>query len=279
MPDFTELRLLAPELVLSCGFLLLLVLGLFRSLSLNWLLTCASLVVVADAVAVILIAPGFSKSDGGRMLMDGVFMSFNFGRLILSVAAMGTLLMVRSASLLRHRGEFFALLLGLLLGGQLLIISSHAVMILLAIELMSLSSYVLAGYLFQREGVSASVTYFIYGSIATAVMCFGFALMYSSGGVLQTDAIADTIRFGHIPDSRWLAGLLMVLAAVMFKLAAAPQHLWAPDVYAAAPTPVLAAFSTIPKVAAMLFLARLPDGGPWQPCSPVPPYLQVIFLR
>lgn len=252
-----ELSLLLPEIVLSAGLLIVLILGLIQKDAFNLLFAATALVVAADIAAVVWFAPAFSKSVGNSMVTSGIYMPLNFGRLILAFATLGVLPLMSQFILRRNTMEFFIMMLALLAGGQLLVLADHAAMVLLAVELMSISGYVLAGYLFRRDSVASVVTYFVYGSIATAILCFGFAWMYTASGTLQVDALADVVRYGHIPDSRWLIGLVLVIGAVLFKMTAAPQHLWAPDVYAAAPLPVLALFSAIPKIAGAIFLTRL----------------------
>ena len=252
----TELRLLSPEIVLASGALVVLILGLFRNVGLRILTLTTAAFITADIAALVWFVPAFGN-EGGIMLTGGVYMSLNIGRLILGIAALCSLALVDERTISRHRSEFLIMLLALLTGGQLLIVSNHAAMVLLAVEMMSLSSYVLAGFLFRREGVSATVTYFIYGSLATATLCFGYALMFSAGGSLETDVMSDMLHSGNIPSPIWLTGFIFITTAVLFKMSAAPQHLWVPDVYTGAPLPVLSLFSTIPKIAAVFLLARI----------------------
>lgn len=166
-------------------------------------------------------------------------------------------------------GEYFSLLLFALLGMVLLAGAVDLITIYLAFELVSLVSYVLAGYLRQDpKSNEASLKYFLYGAAASAVMIYGMSLLYGLGGSTTLQGLADRlaanstaahhafvpagIEFGPLNA----LALILVLAGLGYKIAMAPFQAWSPDVYEGAPTPVTAFLSVGPKAAGMAILMR-----------------------
>lgn len=162
----------------------------------------------------------------------------------------------RGRSRLSRGGEYFALL-AFCTGGMSAIVSANdLVMLFVSLELATIPLYVMTAFYRGEEGSSeAAIKYIIMGSVATALILFGYSLIYGACGVLHFEAVAATP-----PSPLLTAGLLFVMAAVSFKLAAAPFHMWAPDVYEGAPTPVTAFISVASKAAAFGFLLRLMRG-------------------
>src|SRR5690606_31018089 len=134
--------------------------------------------------------------------------------------------------------------------------SNNLVMVFLSIEVISITSYVLAGYAFNRHGSEGSLKYFLFGSVASAAMLYGFSLLFGLTGTLDftSEAFMDAL-IAHTSPLLFIAALLS-LAGFLFKMAAVPMQSWAPDVYQAAPIPIIAFFSVAPKVAALWILAR-----------------------
>ena len=157
----------------------------------------------------------------------------------------------------RHAGEYFALLLLAAAGLMLLVSSESLLMIFVALELLSTSLYALAA--FDKSGVASSeaaLKYFLFGGMSAAFTLFGISLIYGIAGDIQLDVIATRLR-GHPVEPVFYAALVMTLVGFAFKLAAAPFHLWAPDVYQGAPTPVASFIASGSKVAAFFVLARI----------------------
>jgi len=157
----------------------------------------------------------------------------------------------------RHVGEYFALLLLGASGLMLLVSSDNLLMIFLALELLSLSLYSLAA--FDKGSLASSeaaLKYLLFGGVSAAFTLFGISLIYGIAGDTQLDAIAAALA-GHRPEPLFYVALVMTLVGFAFKLAAAPFHLWAPDVYEGAPTPVAAFIASGSKVASFFVLARL----------------------
>jgi NADH-quinone oxidoreductase subunit N len=154
-------------------------------------------------------------------------------------------------------GEYFSLLVFLVFGMCLLASSNDIITFYLSFELVSLTSYILSGYLRRdRKSNEAALKYFIYGAAASAVMLYGLSLMYGLGRSTNLLAIAESLREGEHP---LLAGLsaVMVLAGLGYKISMVPFHAWTPDVYEGAPTPVTAFLSVGPKAAGFAILMRV----------------------
>jgi NADH-quinone oxidoreductase subunit N len=157
----------------------------------------------------------------------------------------------------RESGEYYALVLFATAGMMLLAAAGDLVVLFLALELMSLSLYVLAGF-FKRELASseASLKYFILGAFAVSFLLYGIALIYGATGTTNLDRIAPAAgRQGH--DPLMVIGLGLLLVGLGFKIAAVPFHMWAPDVYQGAPTSVTALIATGSKAAAFAALLRV----------------------
>ncbi|MCL2012026.1 MAG: NADH-quinone oxidoreductase subunit N [Cystobacterineae bacterium] len=222
----------------------------------------AILAVVASAVAGFLAFQNTQLPAGlilnGRGVMDG-FSSWI--TLIACLAAgMSSLLALgffrqRNA----ERGEFYGLLLFSAAGMSLLSVSNEFVTLFVNLELMSLATYALAA--FWRRGnrsVEAGFKYFILGAFASAILIYGVALLYGATGTTQLDMLYHVLPKA-LEDSPWLvwSGIILVLTGLSFKIAAVPLHMWTPDVYEGAPTPVTALMSAGIKAAAFVALLRV----------------------
>ncbi len=161
-------------------------------------------------------------------------------------------------------GEFYVVLMGALLGGMLMASAVDLVMLFVALETLGISSYILVGYLRgDLKSAEAALKYLLYGGASTAVLLFGLSLLYGvSGGNTQYAAIADQLQrqlapFGHAMMPVVPVMLTMIMAGFAFKLSAAPFHMWTPDVYEGAPTPVTAFLSVVSKIAGFGAAIRL----------------------
>ncbi len=154
-------------------------------------------------------------------------------------------------------GEYYALLLFTGVGMLFMVSGSNLISIYVSLELMALASYVLAGY-FKEEprSMEAALKYFVLGAFSSGVLLYGLSLVYGISGRM---GLTDLAQMTTTADDRQLAGLgiLLVLAGLLFKIAAVPFHVWTPDVYEGSPTPIAAFFSVGPKVAAYAILARI----------------------
>jgi len=154
-------------------------------------------------------------------------------------------------------GEYYGLILFGAVGMCLMSSAVELVLIFIALEISSISTYILAG--FRRRAVissEASVKYFLLGSFATAFFLYGIALMFGATGSTSISAISQVLRSGSIPVLAY-AGIALMFVGLGFKVAAAPFHIWTPDVYEGAPSPVVGFMSTAPKAAVFAVLLRI----------------------
>jgi NADH-quinone oxidoreductase subunit N len=172
-----------------------------------------------------------------------------------------------------EQGEYYALLLFALLGAMLMAAGGDLLIIFLGLEIMSLAQYILAG---MRHNVlkssESALKYFLLGAFATGFLLYGMSLLYGATGTTNLTAITTAVREGGLADHPLLTiGMGLMVVGFGFKIAAVPFHMWTPDVYEGAPTPVTAFMSTGVKAAgfaalARVFLTALGDlQGSWTP--------------
>ncbi|MBI4454482.1 MAG: NADH-quinone oxidoreductase subunit N [Acidobacteria bacterium] len=153
-------------------------------------------------------------------------------------------------------GEFYALLLFATTGASLMVVSADLILTFLGIEILSIGTYVLAG--FKREDprcTEASLKYFLLGGFSTAFFLYGVALLYGKTTSTRYQALATSLQ--TVPDILTFTGLTLILVGFGFKVAMAPFHVWTPDVYEGAPTPITTFMSTGSKIAAVLAFVRV----------------------
>ena len=156
-----------------------------------------------------------------------------------------------------HQGEFYALVSFGAVGMCLLTSAVELLLVFIALEISSISTYILAGYRKKTErGPESAIKYFLLGSFATAFLLYGIALTFGATGTTHIYQIA---RLAPTAENQMmvLAGLALMLVGILFKVSAAPFHIWTPDVYEGAPSPVVALLSTAPKAAAFAVLLRV----------------------
>ncbi|HWD21363.1 MAG TPA: NADH-quinone oxidoreductase subunit N [Verrucomicrobiae bacterium] len=162
-----------------------------------------------------------------------------------------------SARFTVHVGEYFALLLFATVGLMLLVSADNFLLIFLALELLSISLYALTAFHKNRlASAEAALKYYLFGSVAAAFTLFGISLLYGVTGEIQLSGINAHLSAGHQEPIFYIA-LVMTLAGFAFKLAAAPFHFWAPDVYEGAPTPIAAYIASASKVGSFFVVARI----------------------
>jgi NADH-quinone oxidoreductase subunit N len=222
---------------------------------LSWV-TALSLVVVAG-VAVVWGRPPVETGVlifGGMLRWD--WMSFLFTMLFLFGGAV-TALLIRNHADVGSQGEFYLLLLTSILGMSLMAGASDLVMLFLAIETTSIPLYILAGFI-RKDPASAEagMKYLIYGAATSAIMLYGFSLLFGMTGSTQIYEIGQVMS-STIPGFTSYLILILILVGLGFKISAFPFHFWAPDVYQGAPTPLAGFLSTTSKAAGFAVLMRL----------------------
>jgi len=163
-----------------------------------------------------------------------------------------------------HRGEYFALMVFGAVGMCLMTSAVELLVVFIALEISSISTYILAGYRKHTgKGPEAAIKYFLLGSFATGFLLYGVAMIFGAVGTTQINDIATLIPLAQ-SHSLVLIAFALLMVGVLFKVSAAPFHVWTPDVYEGAPSPVVALMSTAPKAAAFALLIRLLYG-----CFPI----------
>jgi NADH-quinone oxidoreductase subunit N len=177
----------------------------------------------------------------------------------------------------RRMGEYYGILLASVFGAILMASSTHFLMLFMSLELLSICSYVLVGYLrTDKRSAEASLKYIIYGSVAAGILAYGLSLLYGLTGSADIASLAAVLW--NSEHEVWTAraleartaialtfGLVLVFAGIAYKMSTIPMHFWAPDVYEGAPTPVTAFLSVLSKAAgfalALRFLSQVPGGA------------------
>jgi NADH:ubiquinone oxidoreductase subunit 2 (subunit N) len=170
-------------------------------------------------------------------------------------------------------GETYFLLVALALGGVLMAGANHGLIVYLGIELASLASYVLVALskgdtLSERLRAEAATKYIVYGAVSSALMLYGFSLVYGLTGTLQLGS-GLALRLADADPAAATVAVSFVLIGLAYKLSAAPMHFWSPDVYEAAPGGVVAALATTSKLAALAIVLRLTDSVATVPTWPL----------
>ena len=187
----------------------------------------------------------------------GDWLAFFFTVLILFAAAITCLLSIH-VDVIGNRGDYYGLLLITSLGMVLMASSADIIMLFLAIETTSIPLYILAGFIkADDKSTEAGLKYFLFGAVTSAVMLYGFSMIYGFTGETNLYSIAEEMQAAGL--SLFLVGgiAVLVLVGFSFKIAAVPFHFWTPDVYEGAPTPITAYVSTASKAAGFAVLARV----------------------
>lgn len=257
-PQGVEYIRILPELVLSAfGILIMLLDPLVDEQKSQKALGLIGFVgAIAGLLATWLMAqsPGLAFSDSIRV--DGFSVFFHV--LVISVAAV---VMLSSFEYMRvqhiRAGEYYALVLFGTVGMGLMSSAVELVLIFIALEISSISTYILAGFRrYQAASSESSLKYFLLGSFATAFFLYGVAMMFGATGSTNIDRISRSLQSNGVPLLVYVGTALMFIG-LGFKVAAAPLHVWTPDVYEGAPAPVVAFMSTAPKAAAFAVLLRI----------------------
>lgn len=262
--NLTDLAYLLPELVLLTGAALVFLLDLVwfkrrqAGRRFEWL-PYVSLAVLGAAAAAL--APSLGKTaQVATMLSADPFAIFFKALAIIGVA----LVILTAVPYLRGKtpygGEFYALLLVTGLAICLAVSATNLVMIYLSMEFLSITSYVLAGYLREdKKSGEAALKYFLYGATASAVMLYGMSLLYGATGTTALGGLAQALAQKPQGQLAWLTtpAIVLLLAGFGFKASLVPFHQWAPDTYEGAPTPVTAFLSTASKATGFAIMMRV----------------------
>lgn len=250
-----------PEIILACGAMVLLMVGAFRvgtnktiGRDVGWF------AIVLFALAIVLLA---LQSTSSAYLFADMVVVDSYARFmkILVLAGAGVSVLLAFDYFFRHGGMPFEIpvLMMLSVVGMMVMISAKDLLTLyVGLELQSLALYVLAAI--RRSDLRSSeagLKYFVLGALSSGMLLYGMSLLYGFSGSTGFVQIADAMRGEAANNIGLIVGLVFLLVGLAFKISAVPFHMWTPDVYEGAPTPVTAFFSAAPKVAAMAVLVRV----------------------
>src|SRR5579859_5317761 len=244
-----------PEMVLAVGAMALLMLGAYRGQGTTALVTGLSVcLLVATGVLELMLPAGKLSTFGGSFIVD------DFARFLKIVALIGSVAtLLLSVEFLADASqrifEYSILVLLSTLGMMVLISAGDLIVLYLGLELMSLSLYVVAASNRDNaKSTEAGLKYFVLGALSSGMLLYGASLIYGFTGTVAFAGIAAGAKMGSIGI---VFGIVFLLAGLCFKVSAVPFHMWTPDVYEGAPTPVTAFFASAPKVAAMAVFTRV----------------------
>jgi NADH-quinone oxidoreductase subunit N len=263
MQDFgwvlQSLRHIWPEVILAAGIVMVTLLDLFPRVSKTAVMLLGFVVLLAALTAGVAAgSPAVSQGIFQRAAAQDAYGWF-FRMLFLG---MGLLSVMFSWPQVRRwpggQGEFFAVLLACVFGMMIMASANNLLMMFLALEFVSVASYIMTGLLRKnRKSAEGSLKYILYGAAAGGVMLFGMSFLYGLTGKVDVPAIGVALK---IPAILALILSVFIAGGFAYKIAAAPFHMWCPDVYEGAPTPVTAFFSIGPKIAGFAMLGRFVTG-------------------
>lgn len=260
--DFAaSLKLIAPELLMSVSGLVLLLASAWAGDKASRAISVAAAIVLGACF--FLVAPSVCAGASGpdTMAFGGQFSADAFAGLakLMIFAAGGAALVIAPAFFERQgamRAEYPVLILFAVLGMSIMVSARDLITLYIGLELNSLAAYVLAAFLRTDDrSAEAGLKYFVLGALASGILLFGMSLTYGFAGTTSFEGIRTALSGDMAMGA--LFGLIFMLAGLAFKISAVPFHMWTPDVYEGAPTPVTAFFASAPKVAALALTMRV----------------------
>lgn len=251
-----QLPLIFPELLLALGALVLLLVGVYSGERSYFTVTGLAIALILATGLVIIISPKVGIFGGNALILDGFS---RYMKILMLVGALFALIMsVGFAKAEKFaKFEFPVLVLLAALGMMLMISAGNMLTLYMGLELHSLALYVLAAC--NRDNVKSSeagLKYFVLGALSSGMLLYGISLIYGFTGQIGFKEIAQVLN-GQAPQIGVIFGIVFVLAGLAFKISVVPFHMWTPDVYEGAPTPITAFFASAPKVAAMALIIRV----------------------
>ena len=246
-----------PEVVLAVGALVLLMLGVFKGGDgRDWIISECAIALLGFAFILL-----FFDLKGKVVIWDGAFVDDLFGRFMKGLVLIGAIVsLILSLDFMRREKidlfEFPVLIVISTLGMLMLVSAQNLISLYLGLELMSLALYVIAA--FHRENVRASeagLKYFALGALSSGMLLYGASLLYGFTGTVSFAGIAEALHAK--PSIGIIFGIVFLLAGLSFKMSVVPFHMWTPDVYEGAPTPVTAFFASSAKMAAVAITLRV----------------------
>ena len=246
-----------PEVILGLGAVALMMVAAFVRRS-STITHVAAIVLLVGACFALIGAPQTAGS-----IFDGMWAADGFaafGKVIIYLSAAVAIVMAHGwfDQNHEHGAEYAVLILLSALGASVMVSATDLMMLYVGLELQSLSAYVLASYRRHDErSAEAGLKYFVLGGLASGILLYGISLLYGFASTTYFDGIAAAFAGPNGASLGLLFGLVFTLAGIAFKIAAVPFHMWTPDVYEGAPTPVTAFFAAGQKAAALLLATRV----------------------
>ncbi|MEM6538549.1 MAG: NADH-quinone oxidoreductase subunit NuoN [Pseudomonadota bacterium] len=267
----TDLFPILPELALAVGAMFLLVLGVFQKSRSGELIAMLCVGLLLTATAIVAVGGNLTAEPFGGAFKIDAFSQFS--KVTVFGAAAFAILMSTdgTSSKLLQRFEYPILITFAAIGMALMVSSNDLIALYMSVETQSLALYVLASFnRDSRRSTEAGLKYFVLGALSSGLLLYGSSLVYGFAGTTSFEGIAAVATDGRA-NTGLVIGLVFVICGLAFKVSAAPFHMWTPDVYEGAPTPVTAFFAAAPKLAAMALFARSLVGAfpsavaDWQP--------------
>ncbi len=256
LSSFADLAPAYPELLLAVGVVVLLLAGVIFSKERSGGISVLSILLLVAVAAVAIWQPAEGVLFNGGFIVDGFARYMKF--LVLGGSAFALILSTSTAKPMGlDKFEYSILVLLATLGMMVMVSANDLMSLYVGLELQSLALYVVAA-LKRTDGraTEAGLKYFVLGALSSGMLLYGSSLIYGFTGVTQLDQIVTAIGGGE-RSIGVVFGMVFLLTGVAFKISAVPFHMWTPDVYEGAPTPVTAFFASAPKVAAMALMIRL----------------------
>jgi NADH-quinone oxidoreductase subunit N len=253
-----EVAPILPEIILGLGAIVLMLVAAFGGRRSGGVTSWGAVALLVGATVALIGPPSQAGAIYGGLVTADLFGAF--GKTLIFLASAVAIIAAHGwfERGTEHSPEYPVLILFSALGGAVMVSAISLVTLYIGLELLSLSGYVLASYRRSDDrSAEAGLKYFLLGALASGILLYGISLVYGFPGTMDFDGIATAFARGGPPSLGLLFGVVFVLAGIAFKMSAVPFHMWTPDVYEGAPTPVTAFFASAPKVAAVLLGVRL----------------------
>lgn len=248
-----------PEIILSLGVVLVLMMDLFGSREKTQRIGYVTLGVLFAALMSLLVS---GPPEGSQPVFRGMLVADGFGHFFQLLLLVGSIICIPMVMMHRafngiRMGEFYALLLGSLVGMFLMVRADNLLMVYLGIEFASLTCYLLTCYIkSDRKAAEGALKYVVYGSVASGMMIYGLSLIYGLTGTLDLAGVANGLIVERTVDTTLVIAGLLCFGGFAYKISAFPMHFWCPDVYEGAPVPFTAFLSVVSKAAGFAVFVR-----------------------
>jgi NADH-quinone oxidoreductase subunit N len=247
-----------PEIILTVGAIVLMMAAAFAGRRASAAISWTGIALLIAATVALMGAPTHAgPAFGGLIAADGFA---SFGKVVIFLAAAVAIIMAHGwfERGTEHANEYPVLILFSAVGMSVMVSATNLMSLYVGLELLSLASYVLASYRRTDErSAEAGLKYFVLGALASGILLYGISLLYGFTGTMSFTGVAAAFAREGLQSLGLLFGLVFLLSGIAFKVSAVPFHMWTPDVYEGAPTPVTAFFATAPKAAGILMGVRV----------------------